>query len=498
MMRRVDPVSLQPPSKTPLWLPGAWLLFAAGVMVYAQTLAYTGDEGFHVLAAQLIKAGKRPYLDFCFPQTPLNAYWSAFWMSLFGESWRVIHAMAALLTVGAVILTAHFVLTRFPEREWRAAGALVATALVGLNLMVVEFGPLGQAYGMCLFATVCAYRLAVTAAERRSSLWAGAAGLMAGAGAACTLLSASVAPVLLIWLLWNLRGQRWRAVLAFLAGAAIPFIPVLILFVQKPWVVWFNVAQYHLYYRIIYWPHPLPHDLEVLTGWSVDPQALVLGLLAISGLFFIARRSQWTREQRSEFYLSGWLALGISAELAFGHPTFARYFCLTAPFLGILGVAGLYAIGSRVFAPERPFWPAAIVAFLSAAALARGIYSHAVDVYNWPEFEDIARKIAQVTPPSQPMFADEIIYFLTKRRPLPGMEFEYSHKLTLPPAKLAALHAMPDKELKRLLAAGAFYSATTCDDDTVDDYGLDDLFTNKVMVHDCPVYWQPKRPAAAK
>lgn len=41
-------------------------------MVYAQTPAFTDDEGFH-LAAQLIKAGLRPYLDFCFDQTPLNA-----------------------------------------------------------------------------------------------------------------------------------------------------------------------------------------------------------------------------------------------------------------------------------------------------------------------------------------------------------------------------------------------------------------------------------------
>jgi len=43
-------------------------------MVYAQTFAFTDDEGFHVMATQLIKAGKRPYLDFFFDRTPLNAY----------------------------------------------------------------------------------------------------------------------------------------------------------------------------------------------------------------------------------------------------------------------------------------------------------------------------------------------------------------------------------------------------------------------------------------
>ena len=54
--------------------------FVAGLfailLVYSQTAAFAWDEGYHVLAAQLIARGKRPYLDFFFPQAPLNAYWS--------------------------------------------------------------------------------------------------------------------------------------------------------------------------------------------------------------------------------------------------------------------------------------------------------------------------------------------------------------------------------------------------------------------------------------
>src|ERR1035441_953555 len=65
------------------WAPFALvaLLLTAGLAVYAQTLAFAWDEGFHLLAAQLIKAGKTPYLDFFFPQAPLNAYWNAAWRS---------------------------------------------------------------------------------------------------------------------------------------------------------------------------------------------------------------------------------------------------------------------------------------------------------------------------------------------------------------------------------------------------------------------------------
>src|SRR5580698_9263833 len=61
----------------PLLLLIAAGVLGAGLMIYSQTVAFTGDEGFHLLAAQLIDSGKRPYIDFCFPQTPLNAYWNA-------------------------------------------------------------------------------------------------------------------------------------------------------------------------------------------------------------------------------------------------------------------------------------------------------------------------------------------------------------------------------------------------------------------------------------
>src|SRR5579872_7438397 len=75
-----------PPSRLGLY--AVWIAIAAGLLWYAQTLAFTEDEGFHLLAAQLVKGGMRPYLDFFFPQTPLNAYWNAWLMRLLGESWR--------------------------------------------------------------------------------------------------------------------------------------------------------------------------------------------------------------------------------------------------------------------------------------------------------------------------------------------------------------------------------------------------------------------------
>ena len=69
-----------------MWLFAALSLYAVAILTYAETWAYAYDESYHLLAAQLITTGKIPYLDFCFPQTPLNAYWNAACMRMLGQN----------------------------------------------------------------------------------------------------------------------------------------------------------------------------------------------------------------------------------------------------------------------------------------------------------------------------------------------------------------------------------------------------------------------------
>ena len=224
----------------------------------------------------------------------------------------------------------------------------------------------------------------------------------------------------------------------------------------------------------------------------------MLGLLAIFGVVYIAKRSDWTPDCRAEFYLCGWLAMGMSVEFAFAYPTFGRYFCLVTPFAGILAVPGLYALGARVLRPERPFWPVLILCAICAGALARSLCDDARDLYNWKDYEAATSKLLKVAPPGKQVFAEEEIYFLLKRRPPSGMEFGYSHKLKLPPAILAKLHITPEETQKRQLAAGVFGSAATCDNDMVNDYALAEVFRQKADVHACSVFWDWKQPTPAK
>ena len=467
-------------------------LYAAAFLIYSQNWAFTWDESYHLLAAQLMGAGRKPYIDFCFPQTPLNAYWNAAWMRWLGQTWRVPHAFAALFTIGAVLLTADFVFLRFPVPGWRLPAAITAGLATGLNAMVFEYGPLAQAYGICLFAVAAAFRISVRAVDRRGPLLPAAAGFFGGVAAASSLLSAAAAPVFLGWMLfYNRAGRRSTKLMAFTIGAALPFVPVFRLFWLGPRQTWFNVVQYHTLFRKLYWPETTTHDLEILTSWIDSGQALLLGLLAVSGLLYVARRSRWPRALKMEFYLCAWLAAAQCVWVGRAHPTFARYFLLSVPFLAILAVAGLYAIVSRVLEPDRALWPVLLVSVLFALGLGKSLYERRD--YTWSGYERQARKVDQVTPRNARLFADEPIYFLTGRTPPPGLELYYTHKLSLPPAEAALLHIITEAQVKRLVQSVMFSTAYSCDDDAIDDFGLKQMYRQQVDVDDCTIFWDRRK-----
>src|SRR5271165_4665477 len=451
-------------------------LLLAGLIVYSQFQAFSWDEGFHLLAASLIRSGKKPYLDFCFPQTPLNAYFYSLWMRLFGESWRAMHAVASILTAGAIFLTADYFYTRFPVSAWRLPGAIAVALFMGLNNSVVFFGTIAQAYALCLLLLLCAFRSAILAVSRSGALVAAVAGFLVGASAASSLLTALAVPVLLIWILLASRaGNRWLKLGASLAGAVVPFLPVLWLFLQSPRVVLFNVIGYQLFGRRTRWEGATGHDLSVLTSWVDSGSALLLGLFAIAGLIFVARAKEWPPSLRSEFTLCAWLAAAMALEIGVAHPTFTWYFVFTVPFLSILAVTGLYAVAARLAPVSPPGWSVAAVAILLALSFGRALREDR-DEMNWASMESIVRKILEVTPRDGPIWAGEQFFFLT-RRPVPdGMEFQASLKLDMPLSEAQPLHILPSRELERQVKTRFYDTIEICDDDRIRELGLPDLY----------------------
>lgn len=468
---------------------GILSLCAAGLLLYAEKWAFAWDEAYHLLAAQLILAGKRPYLDFCFPQTPLNAYWNAAWMAAFGQSWRVPHLAAALLTIGAAVLIADYLLRRFPDAAWRTPAAVVAVLVIALNAQVVTYGLEAQPYALCLFGLALAFRTAVRAVAEPRTIFAAAAGLCAGIAVASSLLTAAGAPVLLVWLLvYNRAGVRWRKAAAFLIAAVVPFLPVAWLAVEGPFETWFNLVRYHATFRKLYWTGATRHDLEVLTSWIDSGQALLVGLLALFGILYVSRASGWARTVKSEFYLCAWLAVALAAEVGRAHPTFPQYFLLLVPFLAILAAAGLYAVASRALEPGRSGWAVALAGGVIAAGLARELYNWRT-IDRWAAYERVAKKVDEVTPPGAPLLALEPIYFLTRRMPPPGFELYYTHKVDLPAAERARLHILTEAEVRGQARAGRFATVYACDEDDVESYGLEKLYRRKAELENCYVFW---------
>jgi 4-amino-4-deoxy-L-arabinose transferase-like glycosyltransferase len=476
----------------------AYALLAIVLLAYSQTIAFHWDEGFHLLAARFIAAGRRPYLDFIFAQTPLNAYWTAAWFRVFGESWRLAHVLAALATWSAVLLVGRYLLARFPAPEWRAPAALVGVLLFGFLQRTVVFGTLAQPYGFCTFFVVAAFRAAVSAREH-PRLWRSvAAGALAGAAAAASLLTAAVAPVILIWLwMYSPARNRWAKATAFVGGALIPAAPVLWLFAWGPRQVWFDLVQYHALYRHEHWQGATLHDIEVISSWLQDTQAFLLIVLAAVGWMFV-RRSGWDAGVRSEFRLCVWLVLAVSAMNVTAHPTFSQYFLFVVPFLAVLACIGFFAVVSQLGYAGRPRYAVGLLGCFMMLALARGIYQER-DNYSWPKLTPIAHKLNQVAPPKALVLTQEPIYFLSGREVPYGLEFGFAQKLNLGARQNTLFHILPQADLDREIKAQRFAAAAICDDGDRESH-IEDLhvFPKTFESGDCTVLWRsataPKSP----
>ena len=476
---------------------GAFGLLAAVLLAYSQTRAFHWDEGFHLLAARLIGAGQRPYLDFIFAQTPLNAYWTAAWFGVFGASWRLAHVVATLSTLGSAALLARYLWMRFPVPEWRPYATLTAAALYGLLTYTVDFGTIAQAYGFCLLMVVAAFCAAVAARER-PGLWMPAlAGALAGAAASASLLTVAAAPAMLVWLwLYNAAGRRWAKAAAFLGGAVVPAIPVLRLLAQGPRQVWFDLVQYHALYRRVDWAGATIHDIDVLSSWLQDTQVFLLIGLAVAGWMSI-RKSDWAG-MRMESRLCLWLVLAMGAQNMTAHPTFPQYFIFLVPFLAVPAVEGFRAAVLRLGFGGRPQRAVLALGCFMLLSLGRGLFTER-DNETWHGLMPAAEKINQVAPRDAPVLAQEPLYILTGRRPPDGMEFTFAHKLDLGPKQNALLHILPQAELDREMKAGRFAAAAVCDDDDQESNIEDSkVYSRKFESGNCTVFWQLAAAGAAK
>jgi hypothetical protein len=430
------------------------------LLVYSQTRAMGWDEGFHLLAARLIAAGKWPYRDFVFGQVPLGAWWNALVMMSTGYGWRGPHVAAALESAGATWLTADYVWRRTPEPS-RLAMSLAAASLVGLNQLTVNYATMSQAYALCMLLGIAAFRSCVASRYFLS-------GVLAGAAASSSLLMAPLGPVLFV-------ASVRRGGLRFAFGALVGLIPVCWYLALTPHAFLFDVVGFHIYYRAEGWGNSLSHDLEVVSGWLDAGQGMMIVTLAAAG-------AVWGRANR-EIRLCAAVAIAECLFLSVAHPTFAQYFSMVVPFAAMLAAVAL----QRFYEHYPRQWPAATLGCLMLVMLTRTL-AQQTDKMSWGDLAKVSQAVRAVLKPSDTLYADEHIYLLTGRMPPSGLEWNGNHKIDMPLAQARPLHVLPQAELDKEVKRGDFSVFESCEEDDVKRLGVEDLYAKKQQIGSCFVF----------
>ncbi len=216
----------------------AWLVFAAFVALSALRLPAVvqpagGDQGLYAYVGQRILQGELPYRD-AWDQKPPAIHFAYAAMQAVWPDLRVVAVtdlILTLVTAGALVALG---------RAFGIRGAGVAAGLLYLALANPLFGRLGgvRVRAQCevfigtlvTLALLAAWR---SVAERRPARggWAWLAGTCVGL-AFCFKYNAAVygVPALLVLAFGEARGDRLRAALALVGGAALPPLAMLAVF----------------------------------------------------------------------------------------------------------------------------------------------------------------------------------------------------------------------------------------------------------------------------
>jgi hypothetical protein len=375
------------------------------------------------------------------------------------------------------------------------ATAAAAALLTGLSYVVIWYGTIAQAYGLSLFLNFAAFRLVVGAVAHSWRPQAFLAGVCAGTSVGSLLLSAPAPVILLLWLARHTDpGHRIKVGAYFLAGTLPPLVPLGWLALQEPRQVWFNILEYHLFYRAT-WFDPwaiLRLSLSTLTAWLSSVQALLLILLAAIAVTVLVSSREWDEQRRRELRLCAWLAAGLALFLATPLPTFPQYFVLAVPFLSVLGAVGIHVLGARLWPSARPFHVLLPIILLFVLGLAKPAYH--LRLNTWDVIEDLGREVARVTPENGFIYASDLVVFAAKRVPPPGMENMFGSMLRLPPERLAALHIVPQSQIERWLEEGRFHTVMMfAGDPKIETFGLLRRYSYQQKLHGVFILSDPVR-----
>ena len=230
----------------------AILLFAAALVVSVFLGAanlYFGelnqDEGWYLYASRLVHDGLVPYRDFAFTQAPVLPFVYSLahrWISEYGVAGgRAFTWLLGLLgCLGATVLASQVV-----PREQRRLAAVLAFALIGVNVYQSYFTTVVKTYALCGMFLVFGALALMLAVQRRSAPLAFMSSILLVLATGTRISAGAAWPVGFV-ALWWWRKELGRAWIAYLAGACLAAVPVFLRwFLAAPDGFLFGVFQYH-------------------------------------------------------------------------------------------------------------------------------------------------------------------------------------------------------------------------------------------------------------
>src|SRR6266545_2186995 len=227
----------------PAWVAFGWslwtLLGAHLFFLRPPALLHFYDEGYiNAFAWRMIDGHMLPYVDAVSHRGPL-LYWIAALAAKLGSptSWVPIRICSLVVTIAPVI----FIFAAAYRAKKPLAGGIAAIATVVALLLALGPGD-GIAFNgehvLNVFATAAFFSLVVALDRRRptpSVALVGLAGALAAMSALSKQVGAAMIPALALWVIAAAvsrrsleRSQRWKLVLAFAAGLAVPVATVLL------------------------------------------------------------------------------------------------------------------------------------------------------------------------------------------------------------------------------------------------------------------------------
>jgi hypothetical protein len=416
-----------------LFLP-IFLLQAGFFLFVSRHRFIDGDEGFYLLASQLVLRHKTPYLDFFYTQAPLLPYVYALWFKIAGLSWLSARTFAALQT--AVLGGLIYEHVCHETQKWMAG--IAAVVLFASSSLVFAWFPIVKTFPLATPFLFLAYVIVARLSPSSPSWWMAIAGFFFALSVDTRSYVVALAPVFVWWILRQRGSNRWARLLWSLVGFTVGILPSLILFFASPDAFMFNNLGYHAMRSggsglIGDWKDKALVAAATFGGRFTGFQFSVITLTCVG---MLVRR----RMKRDSSLLAFMIALVLGFICILPTPASMQYFSMIVPFLIVAAVCSVSDYLETLQTPReiriaRAVCVVALVSFVGAGVPAFRQYlftgykvpglTNQADAPNWTleQATAVARAIDELSRPGEQVVSFWPGYlFGSQASPYPGFE----------------------------------------------------------------------------